>query len=186
MKRSRQLALLVMAQTPWLLTACDDASTGAEEAVTRQGFYTSVDACERDGNTKETCEHAAQTADTAHSTSAPRYKTREECIAEFGEMCTEHRQEGGFWMPLMTGFLISQMLSPGRPAAYLGSSPIYTSRSGQYVQSFRNAGPGVGGATGARMRPIDVTPNRAITVSRSGFGSMSAARSGWGGSSRGG
>ncbi|HJT98082.1 MAG TPA: DUF1190 domain-containing protein [Rhodanobacteraceae bacterium] len=186
MKRSRQLALLVMAQTPWLLTACDNTP----EPVNKQGFYTSVDACVRDGNPEETCRRAAQTAETAsNAPNAPRYKTKEECIAEFGDLCTERTHEGGgIWMPLMTGFLLSQVLMPNRPPAYLDATPIYRSRSGQYVETYRDRGYGGGttwstpGTAGPRMRPIDVPPNRAITVSRSGFGSMSAARSGWGGS----
>jgi uncharacterized protein YgiB involved in biofilm formation len=73
MKRSRQLALLVMAQAPWLLTACDNTP----EPVNRQGFYTSVDACMQDGNTRETCERASHSADIASTApDAPRYKTR--------------------------------------------------------------------------------------------------------------
>src|SRR5215467_12840413 len=119
MKRSRQLALLVMAEMPLLLTACDNTP----EPVNRQGFYTSVDACMRDGNTPETCQHASQAAETAaNAPSAPRYKTKEECIAEFGDLCTERTHEGGsVWMPLMAGFMLSQILSPNRPAAYLDS-----------------------------------------------------------------
>jgi len=186
MKRSRQLALLVMAQTPWLLTACDNAP----EPVNKQGFYTSVDACVRDGNTAETCQHASQTAESvANAPNAPHYKTKEECIAEFGELCSERTHEGGsIWMPLMAGFMLSQILAPNRPAAYLDSSPIYRSRAGQYVESYRDptwSKPGTSTA-GAHLRPIDIPPNRAVTKARSGFGSMSAARSGWGGSSRGG
>ena len=69
MKRSRQLALLVMAQTPWLLTACDNTP----EPVNKQGFYTSVDACVRDGNTQETCQHAAQTAEAVALLRAPQH-----------------------------------------------------------------------------------------------------------------
>jgi len=180
MKRSRQLALLVMAQTPLLLTACSEP-----EPVNKQGFYTSVDACMRDGNPKETCDRAAQTAETAaNAPDAPRYKTKAECIAEFGDLCTERQHEGGsIWGPLMAGFMLSQILAPNRPAAYLDASPIYRSRGGQYVESYRsgynerNWSPG-----DARYRPVDIPPNRAVTKQRSGFGSMSAARSGWGGS----
>jgi uncharacterized protein YgiB involved in biofilm formation len=94
-------------------------------------------------------------------------------------------------MPLMAGFMLSQVLAPNRPPAYLDATPIYRSRDGQYVETWRNRDDrgGVSGRgwstaadAGARLRSVDVPPNRAITVSRSGFGSMSAARSGWGGS----
>ena len=183
MKRSRQLALLVIAQTPWLLGACSQ-----DEPVNKQGFYTSVEACERDGNTPETCQRASHTAEiAAEAPNAPRFKTKAECIAEFGDLCAERQHEsGGIWMPLMAGFMLSQVLAPNRPAAYIDASPIYRSRNGQYVETYRNVGYGrepVWSTPGdARYRPVDIAPNRAVTRQRSGFGSMSAARSGWGGS----
>jgi uncharacterized protein YgiB involved in biofilm formation len=191
MKRSRQLALLAVAQTPWALVGCGVQDT-QPQALTKQGFYTSVEACERDGNSAELCRRASQTADTASTNEAPRYKNKADCIAEYGELCTEKHEAGGFWMPLMTGFMLSQMLSPGRAPAYLDSNPVYRTRAGQYTEAYRDRGggawnsPGARAGDGARMRPVDIAPNRAVTMSRSGFGSASAARSGWGGSSRGG
>ncbi|MFC4821111.1 DUF1190 domain-containing protein [Dokdonella ginsengisoli] len=199
MKRSRQLALLAVAQTPWALVGCG-AQDAQPQAMTKQGFYTSVEACERDGNSAELCRRASQAADTASTNDAPRYKSKADCIAEYGDLCTEKREaSGGFWMPLMTGFMLSQMLSPGRAPTYLDSNPIYRTRAGQYTEAYRDRDRGgggyVGGGTygtsaragdGTRMRPVDIAPNRAVTMSRSGFGSASAARSGWGGSSRGG
>ncbi|MEP7042595.1 MAG: DUF1190 domain-containing protein [Dokdonella sp.] len=187
MKRSRQLALLAIAQTPWLLVGCDGSS--APQEMTKQGFYTSVEACERDGTAVDVCQRASQSANAASTAAnAPRYKSKAECIAEYGDLCSEREHEnGGIWMPLMTGFMISQMLSPGRAPVYLDSNPIYRTRAGQYTEMYRDRGPGgVGGVGGSTMRPVDIAPNRAITVARSGFGSSAAARSGWGGSSRGG
>jgi uncharacterized protein YgiB involved in biofilm formation len=181
MKRSRQLALLAIAQTPWLLVGCDDQQP---QQLTRQGFYTSVEACEHDGNSAEMCQRASQSANTAGTAAAPRYKSKAECIAEYGDLCSEREHESGIWGPLMTGFMISQMLSPGRAPIYLDSNPIYRTRSGQYTEMYRDRG--VGGVGAGTMRPVDIAPNRAVTMSRSGFGSSSAARSGWGGSSRGG
>lgn len=186
MKRSRQLALLAVAQTPLLLVGCSDTP----QEMTKQGFYTSVEACERDGNSADMCQRASQAASSAGTSGAPRYKSKAECIAEYGDLCAEREREGGIWMPLMTGFMISQMLSPGRAPVYLDSNPIYRTRGGQYTEMYRDRG--MDGGTwrtpgaGAQMRPVDVAPNRAITVARSGFGSSSAARSGWGGSSGGG
>ena len=93
------------------------------------------------------------------------------------------------WTPLMAGFLISQLMSPRYPSGYYDSSPIYRFRSGQYTQYGDDRSSGFGGGasgTGSTARSyhsVDITPNRAVTVSRSGFGSVAAARSGWGGSS---
>ena len=187
MKRSRQLALLAVAQTPWALVGCGGVQDAQPQALTKQGFYTSVEACERDGNSAELCRRASQAADTASANDAPRYKSKADCIAEYGELCTEKREAGGgFWMPLMTGFMLSQMLSPGRAPAYLDANPIYRSRTGQYTEAYRDRRDGDAVGSGTRMRPVDIAPNRAVTMSRSGFGSAAAARSGWGGSSRGG
>jgi uncharacterized protein YgiB involved in biofilm formation len=202
MKRSRQLALLAIAQAPWALVGCDAAP---EQPAVRQGFYTSVEACERDGNSAELCSRAAQAATAAGANDAPRYRSKADCVRDYGDLCAERHNESGVWMPLMAGFMLSQMLSPGRAPAYLDANPIYRTRAGQYTEVYRDRrddgygsgggyyGGGRGGTWsapgadgGARMRPVDVAPNRAITVSRSGFGSTSAARGGWGGSSRGG
>lgn len=192
MKRSRQLALLAVAQTPWALVGCGGVQDAQPQALTQQGFYTSIEACERDGNSAELCRRASQAADTASAHDAPRYKSKADCIAEYGDLCTEKREAGGgFWMPLMTGFMLSQMLSPGRAPTYLDSNPIYRTRTGQYTEAYRDRRGGAWNSPdarpdGTRMRPVDIAPNRAVTMSRSGFGSAAAARSGWGGSSRGG
>lgn len=195
MKRSRALTLVLMAPAPLMLAGCDNAP---DEQV-RKGFYTDVAACVADGNAADVCQRAHDAADKANATNAPKFKTKEECIAEFGDLCRERAvsggSEAGFWSPLMTGFLISQLLSTGRPS-YLDASPIYRLRSGQYTQYDDNRGYGGGGggyyggyssggstSTTRSYHPVDITPNRAVTVSRSGFGSVAAARSGWGGSS---
>lgn len=192
MKRSRALTLVLMAPAPLMLAGCDSAP---DEQV-RKGFYTDVAACVADGNAADVCQRAHDAAEKTNSASAPKFKTKEECIAEFGELCRERSNEAGFWSPLMTGFLISQLLSPGRPS-YFDASPIYRLRSGQYAQYDDNRGSYGGGggysggyssggsstSTARSYRSVDIAPNRAVTVSRSGFGSVAAARSGWGGSS---
>jgi uncharacterized protein YgiB involved in biofilm formation len=188
MKRSRALTLVLMAPAPLLVAGCDDAP--AEQV--RKGFYTDVSACMADGNPADVCQRAHDGAAKANATNAPKFKTKEECIAEFGDLCRERTNEAGFWSPLMTGFLISQLLTSGRPS-YFDAAPIYRLRSGQYAQydDRNNGGYGggysggyssSGGASARSYHSVDITPNRAVTVSRSGFGSVAAARSGWGGS----
>ncbi len=190
MKRSRALTLVLMAPAPLLVAGCDSAP---DEQV-RKGFYTDVAACVADGNPADVCQRAHDGAEKTNATNAPKFKTREECIAEFGDLCRERTNEAGFWSPLMTGFLISQLLSSGRPS-YFDASPIYRLRTGQYAQYDDRGSGGYGGGGGSygsyssgggstarSYSPVDVTPNRAVTVSRSGFGSVAAARSGWGGS----
>ena len=173
MKRSRALTLVLMAPAPMLLAGCDSAP---DEQV-RKGFYTDVAACVADGNAADVCQRAHDSADKANTASAPKYKSKEECIAEFGELCRERTNEAGFWSPLMTGFLISQLLSSGRPS-YMDAYPIYRLRSGQYMQyddgrgGYGSSGGGYSGSYGGSSstarsyHSVDVTPNRAVTVSR--------------------
>lgn len=186
MKRSRALRLVLMVPVPVVLAGCGDSPP---PDMTKKGFYTDIAACEKDGNAHDVCQRAFDAANTAHQTNAPKYKTREECIAEFGDICAEHPHEAGFFAPLMTGFLISQLLSPGRPVQYIDSYPIYRLRSGQYTQYDPGYSYGTGGgyrsygySGSSSYHTVSVTPNRAVTVSRSGFGSTATARSGWGGS----
>jgi len=192
MKRSRALTLVLMAPAPLLLAGCDNAP----EETLRKGFYTDVAACEKDGNAADVCQRAFDDATKANEANSPKFKTRDECIAQFGDLCRERvvhdgANQSSLWTPLMAGFLISQLMSPRYPSGYYDSAPIYRFRSGQYAQygddRSRGFGSGTsGGSSTARSyHPVDIAPNRAVTVSRSGFGSVAAARSGWGGSSRG-
>lgn len=188
MKRSRALTLVLMAPVPVLLAGCDDTS----QDMTKKGFYTDIAACEKDGNAHDVCQRAMDSANQAHAANAPKFKTKEECIAEFGDLCREREHESGFWSPLMTGFLLSQLFSPGRPVSYIDSYPIYHLRNGGYTQydpsggTFGGGGYTSYGSSAGSYHSVSVTPNRAVTVSRSGFGSVASARSGWGGKSGGG
>jgi len=183
MKRSRALTLVLMAPIPVLLAGCEDPP----DDMTKKGFYTDIAACEKDGNAHDVCQRAMDGANQAHATNAPKFRTKEECIAEFGEICREREHESGFFSPLMTGFLLSQLLSPGRPVSYLDSYPIYRLRNGGYTQYDPVGGVSGGGgytsygSSARSYHSVSVTPNRAVTVSRSGFGSVASARSGWGG-----
>jgi len=49
MKRSRTAALLLMGTAPLLLTSC------SEEATTREGLYTSIDACVAQTDDRPAC-----------------------------------------------------------------------------------------------------------------------------------
>ncbi|MEP6938501.1 MAG: DUF1190 domain-containing protein [Rudaea sp.] len=185
MKRSRALTLVLMAPVPVLLVGCDDTP----QDMTKKGFYTDIAACEKDGNAHDVCQRAMDGANQMHATNAPKFKTKEECIAEFGEICREREHESGIWGPLMTGFLVSQLFSPGRPVQYIDSYPIYRTRTGGYTQYDPAGGTSAGGgyrsygSSTSSYHSVSVTPNRAVTVSRSGFGSVASARSGWGGRS---
>jgi uncharacterized protein YgiB involved in biofilm formation len=185
MKRSRQLALIAMAQVPFLLAGC-----GEEEKLS-QGFYTSVEACKSDGNSDEVCSKAMQAAAEAHASDSPRFGSRAECIQQYGDACVEHTQQHGIWMPLLTGFMLSQLLHSGRAPSYVAANPVYRTPDGRYNEWYRNCPGGdqrwggCSSGTGAygfrQSRAIDVAPNRSVTLSRSGFGSSGSEHFGRGG-----
>jgi uncharacterized protein YgiB involved in biofilm formation len=175
MKRSRQLALIAMTQVPLLLAGC------GEEEKLRNGFYTSVEACKSDGNSDEVCSKAMQAAAEAHAKESPRFGSRADCIRDYGDTCSENTQQHGVWMPLMTGFMLSQLLHGGRAPMYMGSNPVYRTPDGRYREWYRDQGGATGTSYGFRQsRTVDVAPNRAVTLSRSGFGSSGSERFGRG------
>lgn len=180
MKRSRRLALIAIGQLPVLLAGC------GEEEKLRQGFYTSVEACRSDGNSAEVCDKALKAAAEAHANASPKYASREQCVQDYGDLCTERAQGGGVWMPLMAGFMLSQLLGANRSPSYLDANPVYRDRTGRYGERFcdRNdpgcrSGGGTGYGAAWRQRTVDIAPNRAITTTREGFGHSSSERSGW-------
>lgn len=188
MKRSRQLALVAMAQVPLLLAGC------GEEEKLRNGFYTSVEACRSDGNSEEVCAKAMQAAAQAHASEGPHFASREDCARDYGNACAESTQQHGVWMPLLAGFMVSQLLNGARSPAYVGANPVYRGPDGRYREWYRNCPGGddrwgscPGGAThgaysGTRqLRAVDVEPNRAVTLRRSGFGSRGSSHFGSGG-----
>lgn len=173
MKRSRTAALLLMSAAPLLLTACSQDQA-------REGLYTSVDACVAATNDRQTCQEAMQQASAEAVAAAPRYATKEECIAAHGAEQCEQRTQGGqsFFGPFMTGFLLSQMMRGGANAS--AGAPAFRDSKGQWQRPVAAPSGGVyrpgalGGATA--MAPVSATPNAAPTVSRGGFGSSSAGR----------
>ncbi|MFC5742646.1 DUF1190 domain-containing protein [Dyella tabacisoli] len=173
MKRSRTAALLLMSTVPLLLTACDS------DEQAREGLYTSVDACVAQTNDRSTCEQAFDKAKKDSAETAPRFTSREQCEASYGaEQCAE-RNEGShsFFGPLMTGFFLSQMMRGSSPMTGFTSGPAFRDNGGGWQRPATDAG-GVYRSTGGTtaMVPVTATPNRAVTVSRSGFGASSGAR----------
>lgn len=173
MKRSRTAALLLMSTAPLLLTACDRSES-------REGLYTSVEACVAQTNDSSTCRQAFAKAQQDAVATAPRFANRETCEASYGkEQCAE-RNDGAshsFFGPLMTGFFLSQMLRNGSPMNGFNSAPAFRDNSGGWQRA------ATGGASGGVYRsgtnamvPVNSAPNRAVTSSRSGFGRFGSSR----------
>lgn len=170
MKRSRNARLVLMGFSPLALTACE----GGQEAL----IYPSVAECAAGGVVSQAeCQSAFEQSQVEAETNSPRYLSRADCIADFGEaQCGPAPHSQGFFMPFMTGFLIARALDG---SGGYRSQPLYRPRSGEWTT---NGGYTVGRNTGkVIVDPAAAKPQRAITQSRSGFGSRAAARGSWGG-----
>lgn len=174
MKRSKTAALLLMSTAPLLLSACDRS-----ESASREGLYTSVEACVAQTNDSATCKQAFAKAQQDAVATAPRFANREECEAKYGKDKCAERNDGSnqsFFGPLMTGFFLSQMLRNGSPMSGFNSAPAFRDSNGGWQQPAPgNAGVYRNGAGGA-MVPVNATADRAVTTSRSGFGSSGTSR----------
>jgi uncharacterized protein YgiB involved in biofilm formation len=176
MKRSKTAALLLMSAAPLLLTACDRS-----ESASREGLYTSVEACVAQTNDSATCKQASDKAQQAAQSTAPRFANRETCEASYGKQQCAERNDGAshsFFGPLMTGFFLSQMLRNGSPMNGFNSAPAFRDSNGGWQRPAAGAGGGgvYRSGAGTAMVPLTATPNRAVTSSRSGFGRFGSSR----------
>ena len=122
---------------------------------------------------------------------APKYASREDCVAEFGEgqcqqapaqagVATENQAQaqqsgGSFWMPLMAGYMMGRLMGGG--AGY-AQQPLFSSKNpaspayGQYTDA---SGKSYGAAQPGRSATVSKTamapkPATTSTVTRGGFG----------------
>lgn len=194
MKRSARMKLLLMGSATLALTACDDT-----QEVTKAGVYDTVEQCLADGvYSQDYCSDAFQGAVEQHVAVAPKYANVEECEADFGpgrcqiapsgavENSGQQASGGGgsFFMPLMTGFLVGQLLNSGGRSYY--GQPLYR----PYERTAGAGGAGRWGGyrtaqnvdVGSRTGAVNVTrstlqapPARTTTISRGGFGGRASA-----------
>jgi uncharacterized protein YgiB involved in biofilm formation len=182
MKRSRTTALLLMSTAPLWLTACD------HDNEAREGLYTSVEACVAATNDRSTCTAAYAKAEQQSQSQAPQYADRQQCIEQWGENGCEQRHDAGghsFFGPLMTGFFLSQMMRGGSPAPGFTGGPAFRDAGGGWRRPDPQQptgyapGPMQGGAAASgaarALVPVNAVPDRAVTVSRGGFGRSSAS-----------
>ncbi|WP_040488938.1 DUF1190 domain-containing protein [Fulvimarina pelagi] len=173
------LTLGTIAATGMVLTGC------GEDPPTEALFSTPTE-CAASGVDLQICEAEYQAALSEHLKNAPRFDGQAACEAEYGEgRCLETSNlvnqqandgAGSFFIPFMTGYLISSAI--GNLASYAAyrnyrsspsytySAPIYRTRGGQTVTSAVQGGQRV-------SRPVNVNTR---TVSRSGFGGRSSSR----------
>ena len=178
MKRSHTVRLLLMGAAPIMLTACEP-----EEPVS---LYKDVTECVASQKlTQDQCQAAFDHAKSEHERVAPRYTSQSDCETDFGAAgCQTINHGAGIqYIPLMAAYALGYYA--GRPN-YYQSQPLYYSNSGWggggggYLNS---GGQQVSRRTGDAVvsRSTMEAPTRAVTMSRSGFGSSASARGSWGG-----
>ena len=166
----------------FMLAACEQA----DETVS---MYQNADDCSAANPGKSAqCTTAFNSAKEEAVKTAPKYATREDCVAEFGEgQCqqapaqagvgttnAESQSSGSFWMPLMAGYMMGRMMSGGMGQ----QQPLFTSKNpaspanGKFVDA---SGKSFGAATSGRTMTVPKTalapkPATTSTVTRGGFG----------------
>ena len=192
MKRSKKAALVLMAPAATFLVA--GCSTKDPALV-----YGSLQECISAGiNSEEQCRLDYGKAEELHPEVAPKYVNRAECEADFGEgkceeapnTSTNASHSGGFFMPMMMGFLAGQMLNGakggGAQASGLApenkhvSQPLYRGRNESDFRTANNrsVGPSSYFHGAKNLSPSSLTPKSGKLVRRGGFGQVSAFGSG--------
>lgn len=194
-KRSQTLKLTTMLAGAASLSvgACDDAppatkwdaSAGREQVEALQ--YASLDACKAADEVPDPeCESAYQAA-VADDKNAPRFSDAKSCEDIYGQgQCVPRGYGGGsFFTPLLTGFIIGQMLDGGgrryyrgtglyRQDGFYGGGGYVTGWGGQVNRDYRTGRTVVSRDAIEPSRSIRQAPpkvqSRTTVVSRGGFG----------------
>lgn len=178
MKRSRSIVLTsLMAGTGFSLTACDSDTGKQVDALS----YTTVAECRAAGKiTAAQCDAAYKQALESDAKTAPRFEDKPTCEEQYGVgQCVPHNN-GSFFTPLLTGFIVGQALN--NIGGYSGG-PMYRDRNGYYYG-------GAGGRitrdyTTGRMRVGSEAFNPSRAPSRVQSRSSVISRGGFGGGGRG-
>lgn len=164
---------------------------GCEKSDENVSLYQNADDCSQANPGKAAeCTTAWNNAKKEAERTAPKYATREDCVAEFGEgQCqqapaqagmtgssenqAQAQSSGSFWMPLMAGYMMGRMMGGG-----FSQQPLFSSKNpaspafGKYADA---SGKSFGAAQPGRTMSVPkstMTPKPATTttVTRGGFG----------------
>ncbi|MDP5208699.1 DUF1190 domain-containing protein [Microbulbifer sp. 2205BS26-8] len=133
------------------------------------------------------CEAAYQRALAEAERTGPKYASLAQCEGEF-EHCREN--SSGFWMPLMTGFMVASILNDSdrryHSRGYYNPVYRYSAPGSRYHDRLMTADGQVIGRSGKTSYRVDKSttqpkPKVTKTVSRGGFGAVASAKSNWGG-----
>jgi len=167
--------------------SCDD-----EEEKQKVTIVESVEDCVKETKlTKSECESARAKAIVAAEKSAPKFSDQKSCEEQFGYgRC--NNGNNGIFMPLMTGFMIGNMMSGGS-GTHHHYSPVYTSGTGSNTRYVGSSGTTIGSpGKSSYSVPTSTTraqPRSTVSSTKSAYRARAAAktttttsRSGWGSS----
>jgi uncharacterized protein YgiB involved in biofilm formation len=187
MKRSRNVALVILGAAAFGLSACNEEQTEASafpdkasclEAVKPGGWFT-----------RDDCDSSFAEAQAIHDETAPRYESRALCEAEHGEgacggdSATSSGGGGGIFMPLLMGYMIGQALGGGRvmsqPVVRTAGGGFATPDGGARISNLNSGGKIASSAFTKATVTKGLPPmTKAQVASRGGFGSAGGARAG--------
>ncbi|MCC8364715.1 DUF1190 family protein [Xenorhabdus sp. PB61.4] len=189
-KQYRLAPVALAVSAVFMLSACEQN----DETVS---LYTNADECSKaNPSQSEQCTIAYNNALKEAEKTAPKYATREDCVAEFGEQqCTQapaqagvgtqaqaQSSSGSFWMPLMAGYMMGHLMG-NRSAP---SQPLFSSKSasspanGKFVDATgKSYGPATAGGRSMSVPKTAMAPKPATTttITRGGFGDSVAKQS---------
>ncbi len=191
-KRSRGIAISILGAAAFALAGCQEEQV---DAAAFPDLKSCTDAAQSGGMfSSQDCDVAFAQAEALHVEAAPRYDSVAVCEEQHGagacgtEAAVTQGGSGSIFMPLMMGYLMGNML--GGRAGTNASQPLYKTASGQYTNAagsstFSSNKGATKLATSQFNRPaatVGKPPmSRATALSRGGFGSSGAGRTGVGG-----
>ncbi len=154
--------------------------SGCEQKDEKVSMYMNADQCSQaNPNQSAQCHTAYNSALNEAARTAPKYASREDCVAEFGEnQCQQvpasagvQPQQSSPWMPLMAGYMMGRMMSGMSQPLFTPRNPASPAR-GQFVDA---SGRSYGPATAGRSMTVPKTalapkPTTTRTITRGGFG----------------
>lgn len=192
--RMRKAALLSTSVKPMALavTAVTLAACSSNEPTQ---VFQSVEQCVQAGvGSDEECQKAYDDALLKAQETGPKYSSLANCQLDFGTgQCVQYQNNSGqsWFVPLMAGYIIGDIIGGSSNYRYYNSAPLYTSYS--HRSPFFGQWTTVDGYTygSVRDRSIRVPkktwePKPVVnrTIKRGGFGSKVNAKSNWGGGAK--
>ena len=112
-----------------VLTLSASGLAGCEDQQPK--VYSSVADC-RAEHPGQACDDAWQASVGEHDQTAPRYPQQAACEAQYGVGHCETREGGGFFMPMMAGFVMGQMMNGGGYGNRYVGHPVFFAPGGGY------------------------------------------------------